>query len=133
MKEKIARNSKHAWEIQEKYDSISNGWIQFKGSDICMDIRCKCGYSSHIDAGFAYNVQCPSCFIIYMVNGHVELIELETEPDGCLVIGNYDDYDSDEVHSKNDEIKRLNRLSNQHKTALDYIDEKLKNLNEYEN
>jgi phage FluMu protein Com len=52
-----------------------HGWIQWKGTDVCMDIHCKCGEHSHIDAEFVYFIQCPKCKTIYEVNGHVQLIE----------------------------------------------------------
>lgn len=26
------------------------GFIQWKGTDVCMDVYCKCGYHSHIDS-----------------------------------------------------------------------------------
>ncbi len=36
-------------------------FIQWKGTEVCMDVYCVCGGSYHIDADFAYFVQCPSC------------------------------------------------------------------------
>ncbi len=64
-------------------------WIQWKGTEVCMDIYCVCGNMSHIDADFAYNVMCPYCKRIFMINGHVELVELtedeKTSPVSCLV------------------------------------------------
>jgi len=41
--------------------------------------------SSHIDADFAYHVKCPKCGTVYMCNGHIELIELEQEPENCVI------------------------------------------------
>lgn len=55
------------------------GWVQWKGTDVCADIHCLCGVMSHIDAEFAYYVQCPSCRRIYFLNGHIELVELTHE------------------------------------------------------
>jgi len=52
-----------------------------------MDIHCKCGHHSHIDAEFAYHVRCPKCGTFYMCNGHIELIEIEEEPPTCVVEG----------------------------------------------
>lgn len=56
-----------------------HGWIQWKGTNVCMDVHCKCGFMGHIDAEFAYNIQCPECNAVYMVNGHVEFVELTPE------------------------------------------------------
>lgn len=52
-----------------------HGWIQFKGTDLCMDVYCKCGYHSHIDDVFVYFYKCPKCKTIFELNGHVQLIE----------------------------------------------------------
>jgi len=76
MKNKTAKNTKESWNIQEKRKDQPHGWIQWKGTDVCMDLHCKCGHSSHVDGMFAYSVQCPECNTVYMVNGHVEFIEL---------------------------------------------------------
>ena len=48
-------------------------WIQWKGTDVCMDIHCVCGQSSHLDCDFAYEIQCPHCQRFYAPNGHVRL------------------------------------------------------------
>ena len=65
-----------------------HGWIQWQGTDVCMDIYCKCGYHSHIDAEFAFYVKCPYCGTVYECNGNIELIEtVETEeiPNECII------------------------------------------------
>ena len=82
---KIAKNTDEAWEIQDKRDDGPHGWIQWKGTNVCMDVHCKCGCDSHIDCDFVYNVKCPECGTIYFVNGHVEFIELQEEPDFAVV------------------------------------------------
>lgn len=81
---KIAKNSDEAWRIQETYEGKPHGWIQWKGTNVCMDVHCKCGSMFHIDADFAYNVKCPDCDTIYMCNGHIELIEV-LECDAIIV------------------------------------------------
>jgi len=84
---KKAITSDDAWGIQEMYKGNPHGWIQWKGTEVCMDIYCSCGKHSHIDADFAYYVECPSCGKIYFCNGHIELIELEKKPEQCVVKG----------------------------------------------
>ena len=74
---KVAETEEEAFDIEEKFSDVPHGWIQWKGTEVCMDVHCKCGESFHIDATFAYNVKCPECETIYAVNGHVELIELQ--------------------------------------------------------
>lgn len=56
-------------------DADSYGWIQWKGTDVCMDVHCVCGYSGHIDEDFAYFIKCPSCGRYYEVSGFVKLYE----------------------------------------------------------
>jgi hypothetical protein len=82
---KKAKNQDEAWKIQETYKGLPHGWVQWKGTKVCMDVYCKCGRHFHIDAGFAYFVKCPSCQTVYACNGHIELIELEQEPEDCVV------------------------------------------------
>lgn len=82
---KKAENSEEAWHLQKTYENHPSGWIQWKGTNVCMDIHCKCGHLSHIDADFAYHVQCPKCKTIYACNGHIELIELEEAPKNYII------------------------------------------------
>jgi hypothetical protein len=39
----------------------ANAFIQWKGTDVCMDFTCECGAEGHIDGYFAHVVECPSC------------------------------------------------------------------------
>lgn len=51
------------------------GWVQFKGTELCMDVHCSCGELTHIDGMFLYFIKCGSCGRIYELNGHIQLIE----------------------------------------------------------
>ncbi len=64
------------------------GWIQWKGTAVCMDIHCLCGVLGHIDADFAYHVKCGKCGRTYDVNGHVRLHEMPggVDPGSCAAI-----------------------------------------------
>lgn len=42
-----------------------NAFIQWKGTDVCMDFYCECGAHCHFDGYFAYVVKCPHCEIVY--------------------------------------------------------------------
>lgn len=53
-----------------------HGWIQWKGTDVCIDIHCPCGEHSHYDGDFAYAIQCPHCEKIYALGQCVPLIPL---------------------------------------------------------
>lgn len=84
---KKAKDNAEAWKIQDVQKGKPHGWLQWKGTNVCMDMHCKCGHHSHIDADFTYSVKCPECSTVYMCNGHIEFIELEEEPDSCVVTG----------------------------------------------
>lgn len=58
---------------------LPHGWIQWKGTDVCLDLHCDCGINSHLDAEFAYYVRCPGCGQVYSCNGHIELVPLTPE------------------------------------------------------
>lgn len=40
-------------------------FIQWKGTDVCMDFQCDCGENCHFDGDFAYTVQCPRCLTVW--------------------------------------------------------------------
>jgi len=79
--------------MKEQYKDKPHGNIQWKGTDVCMDVYCKCGHHFHIDAEFAYYIKCPKCGTVYMCSSHIELIELEKEPENCVIISELNDND----------------------------------------
>lgn len=42
-------------------------FIQWKGTDACIDFHCVCGTHCHCDDDFLYYVQCPTCSKIYQM------------------------------------------------------------------
>ena len=59
-----------------------HGWVQWKGTDVCMDVLCICGAHGHVDSDFPYFVRCngkEGCGRVYAVSGYVELVELTPE------------------------------------------------------
>lgn len=85
---KTAEDKEEAWNIQKGPEpGQPHGWIQWKGTDVCMDLHCECGDLSHVDGSFCYHVKCPNCGAVYFCNGHIELIKLEKEPDSCVLEG----------------------------------------------
>lgn len=68
-----------------------HGWIQFKGTNLCMDVHCKCGAHTHIDGDFLYFIKCSECGVVYELNGHIELIERQSsEIDDDISVYNTD-------------------------------------------
>ncbi len=73
-------------EINFNIKKDSHGWIQWKGTNVCIDINCKCGKQSHFDGDFMYYIQCPYCKQIYEANGYIELIKIkDLEKDGYKI------------------------------------------------
>jgi hypothetical protein len=63
-------------------------FIQWKGTDVCADYYCVCGIFFHVDAEFAYAVQCPTCKRRYEVSAMIELREMAADEvwGGCEII-----------------------------------------------
>jgi hypothetical protein len=51
-----------------------HGAIQWKGTEISMDVHCDCGNVSHISGNFVYFLKCPVCGTVYELNGFIQLI-----------------------------------------------------------
>jgi len=54
----------------------THAWIQFKCSHLGGDVYCKCGHHGWIEGDFAYFYECPSCHNVFVLNGHIRMIEL---------------------------------------------------------
>ena len=68
----------YAW--QETWDKVPegtpHGWIQWKGTDVCLDFHCACGSHLHFDTYFLYAVRCLDCQRMYTVGAHVQVREI---------------------------------------------------------
>ena len=83
-----ALSREKAREIMDRFPNKPCAFVQWKGTDVCMDVRCKCGEGFHIDGFFAYSVKCHHCGTVYACSDHIELIELVEEPDTCVMLDN---------------------------------------------
>ena len=54
-----------------------HGFIQWKGTDVCLDFHCECGCSNHYDGTFAYVVKCAGCESLFAPSCYVEMIKVE--------------------------------------------------------
>ena len=64
---------------QDNPEGDAHGWIQWKGTDVCIDLHCKCGYHGHWDGDFLYFYECPKCRTKYALGQNIRLIELTQE------------------------------------------------------
>jgi len=52
-------------------------WLQWKGTDCCVDIYCVCGAQLHYDGDFMYYIQCPKCKRYFECDAHIKLFEVD--------------------------------------------------------
>lgn len=64
---------------QDNPKGDAHGWVQWKGTDVCMDVHCSCGHHGHVDCMFFYHYECPECHAKYAVGQNVKLIPLTDE------------------------------------------------------
>jgi hypothetical protein len=64
--------------------SDASMFVQWKGTEVCLDFHCECGYSGHIDDSFAYYVECGGCGAVYEMGTQVKARKLgdDEDPDG---------------------------------------------------
>ncbi len=55
------------------------GSLQWKGTDVCMDIHCPCGAHSHLDTEFLYYFICNNCQTVYEVGSYIKLRKVSDE------------------------------------------------------
>jgi hypothetical protein len=69
-------------ECEEADKDVRSGphaWIQWKGTNVCMDVHCSCGVMGHVDDDFAYIVRCAACGRLWAMCANVRMIEVRPE------------------------------------------------------
>jgi hypothetical protein len=62
-------------------------FVQWKGTDVCMDVYCLCEEQFHVDADFAYAVRCPHCNRVLEMKSVIEMREIdERDWTGCPIV-----------------------------------------------
>lgn len=59
------------WRGQPIHGKPAECFIQWKGTDVCFDFHCPCGYDGHFDGYFAYAVKCKRCGSVYEMPANV--------------------------------------------------------------
>jgi hypothetical protein len=67
-------------------------FIQWKGTQVCMDFYCQCGAHVHGDGGFAYNVECGACGAFYEMGTQV-IAKRVNQPDGACLYLPHEEWD----------------------------------------
>lgn len=53
-------------------------FVQWKGTDVCVDLHCTCGRSPHFDGYFLYAWRC-ACGLVWKMDDRVEMTEMPPE------------------------------------------------------
>jgi hypothetical protein len=69
------------WPFTTPEGSEARMFIQWKGTDVCLDFYCPCGAHSHLDDSFAYFVECPHCGAVFEMGTQV-IAKRTTSPHG---------------------------------------------------
>ena len=56
-------------------------FIQWKGTDVCIDLNCECGHYAHYDGYFLYWYKCSKCGRIYEMPSTLECKEVKPSDD----------------------------------------------------
>lgn len=56
-----------------------SAFIQWKGTDVCLDLYCPCGRRGHFDGDFAYSLKCVGCGRVFLMPSMVPLVEVGPE------------------------------------------------------
>lgn len=61
--------------------SAPYSFMQWKGTDVCMDFHCLCGAHHHVDGMFVYAIRCMPCGRLYEMPWYIQPILIdETVP-----------------------------------------------------
>ena len=71
--------SDHLQIEQPLFAGKPHGWIQWKGTEVCIDLHCSCGAFLHYDGDFLYFWRCPQCSRVWEMGTHVSMYEVPLE------------------------------------------------------
>lgn len=55
-------------------------FLQWKGTDACLDFFCECGFSGHFDGYFAHYIRCRNCGAIYEMPVYLQPRRVDSAP-----------------------------------------------------
>jgi len=74
--------------MKDERPSTPHLFVQWKGTDVCADVSCQCGYLGHVDVDFFYFYQCPACGQKYEIGHFVKIFPI-TEEEAKIVEHNF--------------------------------------------
>ena len=55
----------------------AGNFIQWKGTDVCIDLRCDCGHTPHFDGYFLYYWKCANCGQVWEMASEVPMKKVD--------------------------------------------------------
>ena len=71
--------------IEQGRPEGTSSFLQWKGTDVCLDFDCECGWSTHYDGFFAYTVECPNCETVWEAPDYISYRKSQ-RPDGHIFL-----------------------------------------------
>lgn len=68
-------------------------FIQWKGTNVCLDFWCACGEAGHYDGDFAYHLKCPTCGQVYEMGTQVIARKVDGDDHPSTQVLDVDVYD----------------------------------------
>ena len=68
--------------LKEARPTGPHAWIQWKATNVFMEVSCKCGAQLAVGGAYAYHIKCPHCGQVYECGGFIKLHPLDFEPHG---------------------------------------------------
>jgi len=63
-------------------DPATSVFVQWKGTDVCLDFHCVCGMHGHVEGRFAYYLHCTSCGRTFEMPHTFALVEVDGWDEG---------------------------------------------------
>lgn len=70
----------------------ARNFIQWKGTELCMDFYCPCGHHSHFDGLFAHFIKCGGCAQVYQLGTQVRAFKVEGREPYLVPLEDQSDY-----------------------------------------
>lgn len=77
--------SEHLKIEQPLFADRPHGWLQWKGTDACIDLHCACGAHIHFDGSFLYYWRCPYCSRVWEMGTHIPMYEVPEDRQAELI------------------------------------------------
>lgn len=72
--------------MSDEEPTAPNVFIQWKGTDACLDLHCVCGVHGHFDGMFAYYLRCNACGRTYRMPHTLVLTESPDNAEDAQIV-----------------------------------------------